>query len=49
MAPIQPPPPVQPTAPADRIEIELPDGSRLRVGSDVSLVALRRVVAVLRG
>ena len=42
-------PPAQPTAPADQIEIELPDGSRLRVGADVGLVALRRVVAVLRG
>ena len=47
--PIQPAPPAQPTAPADQIEIELPDGSRLRVGAEVSLVALRRVVAVLRG
>ncbi len=45
----QPAPPAQPTAPADQIEIELPDGSRLRVGAEVSLVALRRVVAVLRG
>lgn len=47
--PVQPTLPAQPTAPADRIEIELLDGSRLRVGSDVSLVALRRVVAALRG
>ena len=39
----------QPSAPADQIEIELPDGSRLRVGAEVSLVALRRVVAALRG
>ncbi|MGI4796071.1 MAG: hypothetical protein ACRYG8_18825 [Janthinobacterium lividum] len=45
----QPTPLAQPTAPADQIEIELPDGSRLRVGADVSLIALRRVVAVLRG
>ena len=35
--------------PADRIEIELPDGSRVRVGAAVSLTALRRVVAALRG
>jgi transposase len=46
---IQPALPAQPSAPADQIEIELPDGSRLRVGADVSLVALRRVVAALRG
>lgn len=45
----QPAAPAQPTAPADQIEIELPDGSRLRVGAAVSLVALRRVVAALRG
>ena len=45
----QPAPLPPPTAAADQIEIELPDGSRLRVGADVSLVALRRVVAVLRG
>jgi transposase len=36
-------------AEADRIEILLSDGTCVRVGSDVSLVALRRVVAVLRG
>ncbi len=34
---------------ADQVEVELPDGSRLRVGSGVSLVALRRVLAALRG
>ena len=45
----KPAPLAQTTAPADQIEIELPDGSRLRVGAEVSLVALRRVVAVLRG
>jgi transposase len=32
----------------DRIEIILPDGCRLLVGSDVSLPALRRVVTALR-
>jgi hypothetical protein len=31
------------------IEIALPDGSRVRVGNDVGLVALRRVMTVLRG
>jgi transposase len=31
------------------IEISLPDGSRVRVDNDVSLAALRRVMAVLRG
>jgi transposase len=31
------------------IEICLPDGSRVRVGDDVSLKALRRVMTVLRG
>jgi transposase len=49
------PPPVAtspqaPTRPAtDGIEITLPDGSRLRVGNDVSLTTLRRVMAALRG
>jgi len=32
-----------------RIEITLPDGTTIRIGHDVSLVTLRRVVAVLRG
>jgi transposase len=31
------------------IEIELGDGRRVRVGSDVNLAALRRVLAALRG
>ena len=51
------PPPLAPaTAPtvnnplaADAIEIVLPDGSRVRVGSSVNLNALRRVVTALRG
>jgi transposase len=49
------PPPVAPPLPAvdrpaaDMIEISLPDGSRVRVGSDVNLTALRRVMTVLRG
>ncbi len=34
---------------AARIEIVLPDGSRVCVGNEVSLVALRRVMAALRG
>ena len=34
---------------ADTIEIVLPDGSRLHVGSAVSLASLRRVMTVLRG
>lgn len=34
---------------ADTIEITLPDGSRIRVGNDVSLAALRRVMTALRG
>jgi transposase-like protein len=33
----------------DTIEIVLPDGSCVRVGSGVSLPALRRVMTVLRG
>lgn len=32
-----------------RIEITLPDGTSIRIGHDVSLVTLRRVVTVLRG
>ena len=32
-----------------QIEISLPDGSRVRVGNDVNLAALRRVMSVLRG
>jgi transposase len=38
-------PPRAPTV----IEIELPDGVRLRVGEDVGATALRRVLAALRG
>lgn len=32
-----------------RIEITLPNGTSIRIGRDVSLVTLRRVVTVLRG
>ena len=50
------PPPRPLSAPASRplqsqsglIEIELGDGSKLRVGADVNLAALRRVLAALR-
>jgi citrate lyase gamma subunit len=31
------------------IEISLPDSSHVRVGNDVTLTALRRVISVLRG
>jgi hypothetical protein len=34
---------------AATIEILLPDGCRLRVGNEVSLSALRRVMTALRG
>jgi transposase len=34
---------------SDTIEIVLPDGSRVHVGSGVNLTALRRVVTALRG
>jgi transposase len=43
------PPPIAERPAADMIEIALPDGSRVRVGNDVGLVALRRVMTVLRG
>ena len=43
------PPPAANQAVADAVEITLPDGSRLRVGNDVSLATLRRVMTVLRG
>jgi len=42
-------PPSAERAAADAIEITLPDGSRVRVGNDVSLAALRRVMKALRG
>ncbi len=49
------PPPVMSPSPAPSrqqaglIEIELGDGRQVRVGSDVNLAALRRVLAALRG
>jgi len=33
----------------ETIEVVLPDGSRLRVGNEVGLAALRRVLTALRG
>lgn len=41
------PPPARP--PSGLIEIELGNGQHVRVGSDVNLAALRRVLAALRG
>jgi len=38
-----------PRSVAGQIEIELRDGSRVRVDGDVSLASLRRVIAALRG
>jgi transposase len=36
-------------AAGETVEIVLPDGLRVRVGNDVGLVALRRIMKVLRG
>jgi transposase len=41
--------PARSRRPAGLIEIELDCGQQVRVGSDVSLAALRRVLAALRG
>lgn len=51
---VEPPAPASPPVGnsvngSETIEIELPDGCRLRVGSGVSATQLRRVVAALRG
>lgn len=43
-----PAPPARPAAPSGLIEIELGNGRQVRVGSDVNLAALRRVLAALR-
>ena len=43
------PAPAMPLVSEGQIEISLPDGSRVRVGNDVGLAALRRVMSVLRG
>jgi transposase len=50
IAPV-PPPRAEPhiTGGSGSIEIELAGGVRVRVGEDVSLLALRRVIAALRG
>lgn len=42
-------PAASPSRPGGLIEVELGGGVRVRVGSDVSLTALRRVAAALRG
>lgn len=50
LAPARPasaPAPV-PTSAPERIEIALPDGTCIRVGADVGLAALRRVMAAVR-
>ena len=39
---------VDPAASTDKIEITLPDGTLVRVGHDVGVVTLRRVMSVLR-
>lgn len=44
----RPSPPARPAAPSGLIEIELGNGRQVRVGSDVNLAALRRVLAALR-
>src|SRR5690242_7852160 len=43
------PSPVAAWSGAELIEIRLPDGTTIRIGPDVSLPALRRVMTVLRG
>jgi transposase len=40
--------PLREKAPSGLIEIELGDGRQVRVGSDVNLAALRRVLTALR-
>lgn len=42
-------PPNRDRAVAETVEIVLPDGLRVRVGNDVGLAALRRIMKVLRG
>lgn len=48
-APSSPATPPQAAAAPGLIEIELGNGQHVRVGSDVNLAALRRVLAALRG
>ena len=45
--PPRPAPPARPSS--GLIEIEVGNGQQVRVGSDVNLAALRRVLAALRG
>jgi hypothetical protein len=40
--------PLRETVPSGLMEIELGDGRQVRVGSDVNLAALRRVLTALR-
>ena len=47
-APPDPGPSKAAPADADRIEIALPDGTCIRVGADVGLATLRRVMAAVR-
>ena len=42
-------PPAKELSHSETIEIELPDGCRLRVGNGVNTAQLRRVVSALRG
>ena len=43
-------PPLDAGSPGDgKVEITLPDGTGIRIGRDVSLVTLRRVMSVWRG
>ena len=54
LAEVAPPAPVAPPSitgqsGVETIEIELPDGCRLRIGTAVSLAMLRRALAALRG
>jgi transposase len=46
--PSSPATPPRPAAPSGLIEIELGNGQHVRVGGDVNLAALRRVLAALR-
>jgi transposase-like protein len=39
---------VDPSVPGGQVEITLPDGTSVKVGRDVGLVTLRRVMTVLR-
>ena len=48
-SPVVPPAPAPPRPQAGLIEIELGDGRQVRVGADVNLAALKRVLAALRG